>query len=101
MKNFGIQLLTNIQIGGKILGNNKARRLTLSPVGCRLHGSILRYISRFSVVGQCCAQTVISSAFFIDNFGYGGAYQLATRNFSSMRKFEERSCGSSARTAHS
>ena len=57
-------MLTNKEKDDKILKNNKARRLTLSPVGCRLHGSILTCNLRFSKTVMFCSvvqQTVISS----------------------------------------
>ena len=69
VRNHSKKRLTREEKDDKILKNNKARRLTLSPVGCRLHGSILTFKLRFFETEVFCSvvqQTVISSAFFID-----------------------------------
>lgn len=57
--------MTNLQSGDKILKNNKARRFTLSPVGCRLHGSILRLYAAVCGLFGIVMQTVYRLHFLL------------------------------------
>ena len=67
VRNHSKKRLTREEKDDKILKNNKARRLTLSPVGCRLHGSILSVISAFYGQGVCSVvqQTVFRLRFLL------------------------------------